>query len=54
MFLDPNLSLEFRTDANPGSADKVAPVVFNLETGEAEDVPKPLAGVAEEDEKSDE
>lgn len=30
--------------------DKVAPVVFNLETGETEAVPKPLAGIAEEEE----
>lgn len=53
--LKPSESSAGATDsaANPGAADKVAPVVFNLETGKAEEVPKPLAGVAEEDEKED-
>ena len=41
------------TAAATGGADKVAPVVFNLETGSAEAVPKPLDNIAEEEKDTD-
>lgn len=37
------------TTSVAGSNDKVAPVVFNLETGEAETAARPLEGIAEEE-----
>lgn len=40
-------------DKTTGGADKVAPIVFNLESGETEPVKPALGGIAEEDEKED-
>ena len=34
---------------NTSGGDKVAPIVFNLEEGKAEEVAKPLEGIAEDD-----
>jgi len=39
------------SESAQASTDKVAPVVFNLETGEAEATPVPLQQVAEEAEE---
>ena len=41
------------TAAAAGGDDKVAPIVFNLETGSTEAVPKPLDNIAEEEKDTD-
>jgi hypothetical protein len=49
------MCINFRsTTYTESSSDLVPSVVFNLETGEVEDAPVPLPGVAEEDEQDDE